>query len=121
MLNAKEEISVVEELKSVVFVITVIVSVVASFFAIKYKTEANTTKIEEEEDDIKDFKTSFYKELKDIDLQIKELNMNLQSMLTKKEAEERYISKKEMELTLKNLDLRFLTIIEKLDDLKQRR
>lgn len=108
-----------EDLKDVIFIITVIVSVVASYYALKYKTEGNHTKLTEDEKSFEKFKEFAYKELKGIDDEIKNLSINLQNMLTKKEAEERYITKKELDLTIKNIDFQFNTIKGLLDDIKR--
>jgi predicted transcriptional regulator len=109
----------VEDLKDIVFIVTVIVSLVASYYALKYKTEGNHTKLTEDEKSFEKFKEFAYKELKGIDEQISTMNINLQNMLTKKEAEDRYITKKELELTIKNIDFQFNTIKDLLDDIKR--
>lgn len=108
-----------EDLKDVIFIVTVIVSIASSYFALKYKTEGNHTKINEEEKSFEKFKEFSYKELKGIDEQVKQINMNLQNMITRKEADEKYITKRESELIMENIGLKFSRIMDRLDDLKK--
>lgn len=108
-----------EDLKDVIFIVMVIVSLVSSYYALKHKTDGNHTKLTEDEKSFEKFKEFAYKELKGIDEQITTMNINIQNMLTKKEAEDRYITKKELELTIKNIDLQFNTIKDLLDDIKR--
>lgn len=109
-----------EDFKDIVFIVTVIVSVVASFFAVKYRSENNTSKIEEDGKSFKEFKTYIYKELEENDTVVKKIHSELADMLSKREAEERYVTRKELELTIENIGLKFTMIIDKLEDLKKR-
>lgn len=105
--------------KDIFLIATILSTLISMYFALKYKTQKNEDKNEETQDSFKSFKDFVYKELKDIDGQLKNISNSLHDMLNKDEAENKYMSKKEHDLVMKNINLQLLTIVEKLDEIKK--
>lgn len=103
------------ELKDFILICTTITTVVGAFYALKYKSEKNQDQNETTVDKFKEFKDLVSKELKEIDEQMKKLNLHISELLRKDDADERYISRKEHTLIMKNIDDKFELILKTLN------
>lgn len=100
------------ELKDFILVCTTITTIVGAFYALKYKSEKNQDQNETTVDKFKEFKDLVSKELKEIDEEIKNFNLHIKELLRKDDAEEKYISRKEHRLIMKNIDDKFELILK---------
>lgn len=106
-------------IKDFFLIVTTLGTAISLYFALKYKATRNQEKNEELSGGFGVFKKFVYKELKDIEEKLEKINNNFNSMLDKNEAEIKFISRIEHDLTMKNIDLQLQTIVDKLDDLKK--
>ena len=74
------------------------------WFLNKYKSEKNKDKAADISDGLKSFKDFVYKELKEIEKQLQSFDSHIKDLLRKDDAEVRYISRKEHNLIMKNID-----------------
>lgn len=100
------------ELKDFILVCTTITTIVGAFYALKYKSEKNKDQNETTVGSFKEFKELVSKELKEIDDEIKKFNLHISELLRKDDAEEKYISRKEHRLIMKNIDDKFELILQ---------
>jgi predicted RNase H-like nuclease (RuvC/YqgF family) len=91
-------------IKDLILIGTTITTIVGAFFALKYKSEKNKDKTNSTEDSFKAFKEYIYKELKEIDRAMKRFDSHVSELLRKDDAEEKYISRREHNLIIKNID-----------------
>lgn len=100
------------DVKDFILICTTITTVVGAFYALKYKSEKNSERNGTTEDSFKTFKEFVRKELKEIDDEMKKFNLYINELLRKDDAEEKYISRKEHNLIMKNIDEKIELILE---------
>jgi predicted translin family RNA/ssDNA-binding protein len=98
--------------KDLILIGTTITSIAGGFFALKYKSEKNKDKTEDTADSFMKFKDYIYKELKEIDEAMKKFDSHISELLRKDDAEEKYISRREHNLIMKNIDEKIELILQ---------
>ncbi|MGD9623853.1 MAG: hypothetical protein AB7U51_04270 [Arcobacter sp.] len=106
------------EIKDLFLLGSTLTTVVGAYFALKYKNEKNKDKAADISDGLKSFKDFVHKELKEIENQLKNFDLHIKELLRKDDAEVRYISRKEHNLIMKNIDDKIELILQALKDKK---
>lgn len=106
------------EIKDLFLLGSTLTTVVGAYFALKYKSEKNKDKAADISDGLKSFKDFVYKELKEIEKQLQSFDSHIKDLLRKDDAEARYISRKEHNLIMKNIDDKIELILQALKDKK---
>ena len=109
------------EPKDVLLIITTTASFVGVALALKYRAKRNTEKNEETEDGIRKFKEYAYEEWNNIKDDIQEVKNALHDFLSKKEAEDKYMTIKEQKLVMETIDVHLENIFEALKDMKNQK
>lgn len=100
------------ELKDFILMGTTITTVVGAFYALKYKSEKNQEQNHITADSFKNFKEYIYVELKKIEAELKKFDTHVSELLRKEDAEEKYLTRREHNLTMKNIDDKIELILE---------
>lgn len=104
--------------KDFILVITTLSTCISIFYALKYKAIRNGEKNEETAHSVKAFKDFVYEELKAIDDEMKKFNLHITELLRKDDAEEKYISRKEYEITILRIDQNINSVLNAIKDSK---
>lgn len=99
-------------IKDLILIVTSITTLVGAYFALKYKSKQNQEQNETTADSFKSFKEFIYKELKEMDASMKRFDSHISELLRKDDAEEKYISRREHNLIMKNIDEKIELILK---------
>jgi len=100
-----------DTLKDLILLVSVISTVISSYYALKYKTEKNTDDNKATATNFKEFKEFVHNELE-------ELKLSIGDLLKKEDAENKYLTRKEHKLSFENLNIKIDLILAAVKDKK---
>lgn len=100
------------EVKDLVLLVSILSTIISMYYAIKYRTEKNTDDTKTNKDSLKKFKDFVHTEIEELKNDLNKVNLNITELLRKDEAEEKYLSRKEHQLSYENLNMKIDLILE---------
>lgn len=98
--------------REVFMIIGFVFSFAGGYFTLKFQTKNNKEKNETAALSIKELKEFVYKELKEMEEEMKKIHLHLKELLRIDDAEEKYIPRKEHKLGMEKLEQKIDLILE---------